>query len=83
MSHNIRPEGVDYLGDLPLRLSFGPDAIREHYEDCEEGDDPTVGLTDDDLAQIGEWALNDQCLYEAFHNALESAITEYRLRMTS
>lgn len=57
---------------LTLRLSFDPVAIREHYEDDE--DDPTAGMTDEQLQRAGAVALTDDSLYEAFHHALDGAI---------
>lgn len=61
---------------LLLRLSFTPDAIREHFE----GDpisDHLDTLTDDALAQIGFDALTDDRLYEVFHQVLTDAATAY------
>lgn len=57
-----------------LRLSFTPDAIREHFEGDEP--DPTEGLTDEQLAEVGRMALTDDGLYRAFHDALTWAIKD-------
>jgi len=69
------PDGVnaDWGTDATLRLSFTPDAIREHFEDADEDDNPTTGMTDEQLAEIGEAALNDEILWREFHRALVAA----------
>lgn len=59
-----------------LRLSFTPDAIREHFEGDEP--DPTEGMTDEQLAEVGRTALTDDMLYDAFHGALVWALDEER-----
>lgn len=53
-------ETTPVLDGLPLRLSFAPDAIREHFDG--DDDDPTVGLNDAQLAEIGAAALTDDIL---------------------
>jgi hypothetical protein len=55
-----------------LRLSFTPDAIREHFEN--EDPDPTAGKTDEELREVGYTALTDDGLYRAFHEALVWAL---------
>jgi hypothetical protein len=57
-----------------LRLSFTPDAIREHFEGDEP--DPTEGMTDEQLTEVGRTALVDEGLYRAFHESLTWALTE-------
>jgi hypothetical protein len=56
------------------RLSFKAAAVREHYE----GDDSPVALAieqadDAIVTKIGEYALEDDRIYRAFHEALEDA----------
>lgn len=63
---------ADYENDASLALWFTPQAIREHYEG--DDDDPTAGMTDDELAKAGHQALLDDGLYRAFHAALEGAL---------
>lgn len=75
--HNIVEERTPVVGSLPLRLSFSPDAIREHYAD-EDG--KIEGLTEEQLCQVGMTALTDDLVYSAFHEALERAITLERER---
>lgn len=55
-----------------LRLSFTPNAIREHFESDEV--DPTEGLTDEQLVEVGRLALTDDRVYRAFHEALVWAV---------
>ncbi|MGV8845789.1 hypothetical protein [Tessaracoccus sp.] len=62
-----RTENVAYIDGLPLRLSFEPSAIREHYEDS---DVDVSALTDEQLALVGANALGEDNLYRAFHDAL-------------
>jgi hypothetical protein len=57
-----------------LRLYFTPNAIREHFE-CDEPD-PTAGLTDDQLREVGWLALTDDSLYRTFHECLVWALEE-------
>lgn len=57
-----------------LRLSFTPDAIREHFQDDEP--DPTEDMTDEQLAEVGRTALTDDGLYRAFHDALVWALPD-------
>lgn len=87
-SSPIRPDGAALRG-LMMRaieadraqlyervLTFEPDAIRDHFE-ADEDDDPTKGLTDEQLDKIGQAALTDDRLYQAFHAALVTAINDY------
>lgn len=57
---------------LPLRLSFTPAAIRQHFDDDEDYD--LDGATDEQLARAGATALNDDGIYQAFHQALAAAL---------
>jgi len=68
------PDGVnvDWGTDVSLRLSFAPDAIREHFEADEP--DPTAGMTDEQLRAVGEAALTSDLLYREFHDALVWAL---------
>lgn len=71
----VRTETIPESNGLPLRLSFSPDAIREHFDDDPEGA-LVASLDDATLAAIGEAALSDDALYEAFHQSLTAALTE-------
>jgi pyruvate dehydrogenase complex dehydrogenase (E1) component len=65
-----------------LRLTFAPDAVREHFEGYDEYADIVDALTDEELAAIGEDALYDNdALYEAFHNGLVAALAARGLVM--
>jgi hypothetical protein len=74
MAYSAAREGIDaYLRELyPHVLSFEPDAIRDHFE--VDDDDPTEGMSDEELEGIGTTALQDDRLYEAFHEALSDAL---------
>ena len=71
-------ERFPVVGGLPLRLSFAPDAIREHFEDDHE--DPrrreVEAMSDEQLERVGARALTDAGLYRAFHEALILALVE-------
>lgn len=69
-------ETFPLVDSIPLRLSFTPEAIREHYED---GDGAELeDLSDAMLAKAGSYALSDDGLYRAFHEALEAALSTVR-----
>lgn len=53
-------------------LSFEPDAIREHFEVDEE--DPTEGMTDEQLEAVALEALSDDRLYSVFHELLSEGV---------
>ena len=59
---------------IPLRVSFEPQAIREHFEGCDP--DPTKEMSDEHLAQIGEYALQADSLWVVFHEVLLEAMAE-------
>jgi len=61
---------------LPLRLSFTPDALREHFEIDEEMEPLLDRLSEDEIAEAGAIALQDDRLYETFHEVLCDAIQE-------
>jgi hypothetical protein len=64
-------EEVTVVGGLPLRLSFEPEAIRQHFESvCVTDMD---FFSDETLAQIAAIALQDDELYAAFNSVLRSA----------
>lgn len=56
----------------PYLLSFEPDAIRDHFEADE--DDPTEGMTDEQLEGIALDALQDDRLYAVFHELLSEGV---------
>jgi hypothetical protein len=64
VSQDDAPEAIPF----DLRLSFTPDAIRDHFEGDEP--DPTEGMTDEQLTEVGRTALADHGVYRAFHDAL-------------
>lgn len=62
---------------IPLRLSFTPTAIREHFED-DQAFPEVENMTDADLAKVGYDALVDDRLYETFHEVLVDALRTRR-----
>jgi hypothetical protein len=58
--------------DWRLLVSFEPEAIRAHYEG--DDPDPTEGLTDENLREVGEYAINSDRLWGLFHDLLEEAL---------
>lgn len=65
-------EEIVLLDGLPLRLSFEPLAVRQHFWDIPE----IVQLSDAKLAEIGAAALEDDGMYKAFHACLCLAVQE-------
>lgn len=66
---------IDRTELYKLVLSFEPDAIRDHFEADE--DDPTEGLTDDQLLDVAQAALSSDRLYETFHEVLVETLKEH------
>jgi len=64
-------------GGIPLRLSFVPNAIREHFED-DQAFPEVEDMTDADLAEVGFEALAADRLYETFHEVLVDALQARR-----
>jgi hypothetical protein len=60
--------------DVNLCVSFEPQAIRDHFEGNDH--DPTEGLGDEHLKQIGEYAVSADPLWELFHELLVEAFEE-------
>lgn len=58
--------------DAYLVLFSTPQAIRQHFED--DPNDPTQGLSDDDLREAGEAVVGSEALYDAWHDALVAAL---------
>lgn len=56
-------------------LSFEPGAIRDHFEADE--DDPTQGMSDEELLVVAEAALSSDRLYETFHDVLVETLREH------
>jgi hypothetical protein len=54
--------------DRGMALWFTPQAIRDHFDACDE--DPTEGLTDEQLVEVGLECLTSDILYSAFHEVL-------------
>ena len=65
-----RTEEIASYAGLPLRLSFEPQAIREHFEDDPDYGASVAAATDEQLAHIGMVALESDRLYEVFHELL-------------
>jgi hypothetical protein len=65
-------EKVITLHGIPLRLSFEPSAIRDHFGDCEA----VQNMTDAELAEVGYAALCDDFIYGEFNNALRAAFED-------
>lgn len=56
------------------RLSFTANAVREHFEGDEGSVAEAIRIVEDSkLTEIGEYALLDDRIYRAFHEALEDA----------
>jgi len=68
-------EVIIYRGE-PLRLSFEPNALREHFQDCGRAGLQLVALSDERLAEIGLAALASDVLETAFNSALRDACEE-------
>jgi len=64
------------VDDEDLRLSFSPAAIRDHFEG--EDPDPTKGLTDEQLREVGWMALTDDFIYAEFHRSLGAALADLK-----
>lgn len=67
----------DYENDPLLALWFTPGAIRDHFE----GDDDELGrkvdgMSDAELAEVGEVILGSDALYKTFHRLLVACIEE-------
>ena len=60
-----------------LRLSFEPQAVREHFEDAvtEDGEEPNPydvsGYSDAELECAAEWALSEDMTWEYFGFIME------------
>lgn len=60
----------------PLRLSFEPDAVRQHFESCGKAGRRLAELSDETLAEIGLAAIASDVLETAFNHALRDACEE-------
>ena len=69
-----KPRDTVYVRGLALALCFSPEAIRDHFD--VDDPDPTANLTYEQLAYVGEAAINDDCLYQAFHAVLCNALRD-------
>jgi hypothetical protein len=58
--------------DEKLVVWYTPAAIREHYDG--HPDDPTRGLSDEQLAEAGQDAIADERTWETFGSVLETAL---------
>lgn len=56
-----------------LHVSYTPQAIRDHYEDRE---DALEGLSDDDLRQVGVFAVENDMTWSTYEDALDDARME-------
>lgn len=66
----------DYENDRSLALWFTPQAIRDHWDGAEDVPTGLDKLTDDELAEAGGMALQDDGLYEQFHRTLTWAVEQ-------
>lgn len=72
MAYDIDAEGnYDWL-----RLSFTPDAIREHFDVGDTYATIVEGMTDEELAEVGEFALGSPVLYKIFHELLVAGVDD-------
>jgi hypothetical protein len=58
-------------------VDFSGGAIREHYENWGENNEVT-GLSDQDLQDAGEWALNWDLFWDSVYDAWEYGIAQIR-----
>lgn len=77
--HSTVTEQFPTLHGVPLRLSFIPEAVREHFADDDSDVARAVAaMSEADLIQVASAALRDDRLYEAFHAALVEAAQEHQ-----
>lgn len=57
-------------------MYFSAAAVRDHFEADEP--DPLAGLSDEDIAEIGRQACQDDVMWEAFHRSLYDAMHQAR-----
>lgn len=72
MTEEVMQEEVPVIRSLPLRLSLCPEAIQQHFET----DERVANLPRAKLLDVGEYVLEDDTFYEAFHEALCTALKE-------
>lgn len=61
-----------------LKVYFTPDAIREHFEACDDRyTDFIAGLDEAALLEIGEVAYGDDALWDVFDTVLRNAADWY------
>lgn len=63
---------------LALRLSFHPDAVREHFGGDEDYEAVIEAMSDEEVASLAERALTSDALYRTFHEVLVGALNESR-----
>ncbi len=68
-------EIVTFRGE-PLRLSFEPEAVRQHFESCGKAGRCLFALSDETLAEIGLAAIASDVLETAFNHSLRDACQE-------
>jgi hypothetical protein len=61
---------------MKLRVSYSPDAIREHFQGCIP--DPTLDMSDGELTRVAEYSLEDDRTWETFNEVLHDAVTQVR-----
>jgi hypothetical protein len=61
--------------EADLSILFTPDAIREHFAHNGTPEEEAVfAMTDDELRDVGNGALTDDRVWEAFHDVLTDAV---------
>ena len=63
-----------------MQISFTPDAVKEHFDYLTP--DPLEGLTDEEIAQVGnlalEWFSGDDIMWNLFDEHLSNAVNEVK-----
>jgi hypothetical protein len=67
--------GQGMTEDYSKAIWFTPDAIRDHYDGTE--DNPTIGMTDEELKIVGRTALQDEYLWDVYSEVLGDTITRF------
>lgn len=60
-----------------LILSFEPEEIRNHFEGGAPGAEAVADMTDDELVDVADRALEDDRLWATFHEILVDAVQDF------
>jgi len=74
-TESYRRDGDPYGPDDDAKVSFSPEAIRQHFEEMGAS---TADLSDEQLRSVAEDALGDYRLWDTYHRVLDSAIRRER-----